>query len=219
MLTSCFCIQPAACIRVLFIMLAGSNYISVSHAELVYTWTGQIPINIDPGLYNHPLISKSETWTATLIVDETTPPSEVHSNYALYKGAVKGGSLVFSGGYHAPFSFSGFTVGVANNATVDGVYFSGSVGSREWITISALSYSNPSDSLSLPAPGARIDPSPSVVQNNHTQLRYGDTVGRLTYTTATSNNVSFSATVPEPTSLAMASLLAGSLVLPRLRFR
>lgn len=191
-----------------------------SHGAIVYTFFGQVPTDtnaLSPLIDTHPFVEPGETWVATLIIDENTPVTQ-RQIYA----AVKGGSLKFSGGYVAPDTFVGATVrGV--NVEGDGldamsIDAQRTIGeTRVGVHLQAISNLNPFSSRSLPGPGVNLVPSPSSTDTAWSQLDLRDNFGRVSYTAALSNNVAFSVTVPEPTTLAVAPILVVALVAARRR--
>ena len=205
------------CVRAVALLFAFSNVVGTSQAELVYTFSGQMPPNTDWVLGTHPQIGLSETWTATLEVDETSPGWE-YGSALIYRRAIKSGSLVFSGGYVSPVDFSSFDIIVDNDShddrPEDHIFVTNNSGS---IHITATSALNPLSSNALPLPGTTIVPGPNDNPTRLWHFAYSDSLGDITYAGNFGTNVFFSATVPEPASLTVASLLGGSLVLARRR--
>lgn len=189
------------------------NNCCTSHGAIVYTFSGQVPTItnplsplIDTHLDTHPFVEPGETWVATLIIDENTPVTQLQ-NYA----AVKGGSLRFSGGYVAPETFAGATVRVVNveGDGLDGISIDAqrmTDGTWAGVHLQAISNLNPFSSRNLPGPGINLAPSPSSTETGWSQLDLRDSFGRVSYTAALSNNVSFAVTVPEPTTVSMTAL-------------
>lgn len=186
----------------------------ISQGALVYTFSGQVPTHTSPlgrPLEDtHPFIEPGETWIATFVIDENARPSYSRRPIAIYDQAVKSGSLKFSGGYVAPFNFARLDVTVMDDG--EGIY--DGVAVSFGFRIQAITNSNPLNSIGLPGPGTRFLPNPSYV-SNWPQLQYSDSYGGIVYFADLSNNIRFSASIPEPTSLTLASLLGGSLVLAR----
>lgn len=89
---------------------------------------------------------------------------------------------------------------------------------EEAINFTAISQLKPLPSMNLPPAGTSLLPeSYTFFHFNYTQFRYVDVLGLAVYGVHDGHNVSFSATVPEPASLTLASLLGGSLALARRR--
>lgn len=207
-------------LRAIVLLLAVFNAFGTTQAAYVYTFSGRIPSNIHPSTGTHPSIAPGETWVATFIIDETTPKQSLGSTEGDYPGAVVSGELKFSGGYVSPLNFAGFGVGVNNSPVIDSIHVYGFGVRTGSIVFQAVSDRNPLGSANLPVPGTNVFPNPSVAVANfgYTQLLYADLYGGISYFTNVGYNVSFAATlVPEPASLAVASLLGGSLVLARRR--
>lgn len=193
------------------LLLAIVNNCCTSHGAIVYTFSGQVPTitnPLSPLIDTHPFVEPGETWVATLIIDENTPVTQLQI-YA----AVKGGSLKFSGGYVAPETFVGATVRVVNvegdgldAISIDAQRTTG--GTLAGVHLQAISNLNLFSSRSLPGPGVSLAPSPSSTDTEWSQLDLRDSFGRVSYTAALSNNVSFAATVPEPTTVSMTALAA-----------
>jgi hypothetical protein len=184
---------------------------SISHASAIYTFKGTVPTSIIP---TNPAVSPGESWIASFVIKSVPGIYDTHS--AEYPGAVVKGSLRFSGGYQSPYSFAGFNVNV-HNSSDDGVAVYGTVDGH-YIRIASMTDLNPLPSTAMPLPGKQFQPHPTIHGAAYYQLTYVDALGEVSYYARTSNNVSFAATeVPEPTSLAVASLLGGSLVLARRR--
>jgi hypothetical protein len=195
----------------LFLVLLASA--SSSHGSYIYTFKGTLPTSLVSTI---PAISPGESWIATFVV---APVAGIYEKqWANFPGAVVKGTLHFSGGYKSPYNFAGFTVYVHNVSNVDQIAVYGGVDGN-YINMSAYSDLNPLLTADLPNPGMQFQPHP--VPNfgaGYPQLTYGDDLGDVSYNALTANNVSFAATlIPEPTSLALASLLGGSLALARRR--
>lgn len=203
------------CLRAVVLMLTVSSAAVTSQAAYVYTFSGQIPSNLHPSLGSHRSISTGEAWVATFVINETSPNQGVGSTEGSYLSAVISGELKFSGGYVSPFNFAGFGVGVINTPVNDSIHVAGFSQGRS-IVFQAVSNQNPLSSTRLPVPGTNLFASGGL-NDGYTQLIYSDRSGGFEYFTNLINNVSFSATVPEPAALAIASLLGASLVVARRR--
>lgn len=214
------------CIRGVVLVLAVLLASNTSKAEIIYTFSGVVPSDYPPEAYTHPNIGPGETWVATLSVNENTPGSQFFG-FVVYYAAVKSGSLVFSGGYVSPVDFDGFNItivdGDPDGDPVDMIRVA-SPDAGEVVNFIASSMLNPFNDVKspftpvrLPGLGTTIVPAPNTDGTGLTHLAYSDSLGSFRYFGLTGTNVSFSVTVPEPASFALASLLGASLLLVRRR--
>lgn len=170
-----------------------------AQASIQYRLSGVVP----DGASSHSEVSAGETWTATFLIDETTPagPNDF-PNASSYHNAVLSGTLEFSGGYVSPFDFSsGYDVVVFNEATAGfDALFIRETATNAGIRFQAVTIEDAFSSTALPLSGAGIDPSPDFVATGFIQLAYSDSLGSIFYDTSSVNNVTFGV-VPEPTTL------------------
>lgn len=210
-------IHPTS-LRAVVLLFAISHTFGASQAAIFYTFSGQVPSNTDFLLGSHPKIAPGETWIATLVIDEIWRGTSWGGDYLIYYGAVKSGSLVFSGGYVSPIDFYWFNITVSNDSNDDvPLDYIGLSNTTETVHFSAMTDLSPLSSNNLPAPGTRIVPGPTANTSTVQQFKYSDSLGTFSYFGKVGTNISFAAFVPEPTSLALASLLGISFVVARRR--
>lgn len=201
-------------IRVLGPLVAIAICCGTLQGGLVYTFSGQIPSV--GSQERHLAVAPGENWIATFFVDENTP-STAAGAYLRYEAAVTGGKLTFSGGYTSPISFIGAHITVVNNDVIDSIIVQTPSASGDRVHIQSISYTNPLSSLELPGPGTYMKPTPDPAPTGVYQLNYRDDLGTIEYTAADRNNVVLRVMVPEPASLAIASIAGASFALARRR--
>ena len=179
-------------------------FASAANADIhVYTFTGQIP----DGASQHPMIADGETWTAVMGLDIDTEDTNFDPEFGVYTGAVRFGSLTFSGGYDPNIDLSlgdAFildNVGFSDSVRVRGVGYTFQVNNEMLDTFSGDGFLDP---------GTVITPFDDPAQLEFFQLTMIDDLGMVSYLANQTNNVSLSVSVavPEP---ATASILIGLL--------
>ncbi|MEZ6093391.1 MAG: PEP-CTERM sorting domain-containing protein [Pirellulaceae bacterium] len=204
-----------------FILCALLALPSVARADLVYTFSGVIPVGASDG---HSIIGIGDTWTASFVVDENTPSSG-SSFFATndYAGAAKSGTISFSSGVSRTIidasNRADYTLYVMNDgspAATDSVFIYYTTPTTNPFSMRALDFNNPLSTRNLPGLGVTLTPSPSTSSTLH-QLSYTDANGVVVYDVGDENNITFSVSaVPEPSSFGL-FLIAGLLGLSRRR--